>query len=472
MTSILTNTAAMSALQSLSATQRQLSTTQAQVSSGLAVSSPSDNAAYWSIGKIMSAQVSGLAAVQDSLSLTKSIADVTATALGSIKNSLDRIQADVVAAGQSGISPSALQADISAQQQSILNVANSASFNGINWLRNTVSSNTTVTTNLDIDVPEDDYKQILTGQEVNAISNFDSSVDETTDTNFDGTDSASTVNYGFHVTTTDAPDGTVNTDRVAKTSTTSGSTDPLDLGTVSVPMSESAAGGLVKSQFSLAPIALFSDYAGTYRDIQNVTFGGMQDPVDSYDITSSAPITHSYDGYGGGAHPGILDVSMQISDDNAGALVGASTTSNQQNGAPQSILALGVDGGAVIPVNQSSVTGQTTPVIRESILNLNIVGTSASDLAVIRKTLQTAITGIIGASGVIGSLQTEISNQQTFNASLSDALTSGIGSLVDADMNVASTRLQALQTQQQLGIQSLSIANQNGQLIMKLFQAA
>ena len=43
------------------------------------------------------------------------------------------------------------------------------------------------------------------------------------------------------------------------------------------------------------------------------------------------------------------------------------------------------------------------------------------------------------------------------------------GSLVDADMNVASTRLQALQTQQQLGIQSLSIANQNSQLILKLF---
>ena len=41
--------------------------------------------------------------------------------------------------------------------------------------------------------------------------------------------------------------------------------------------------------------------------------------------------------------------------------------------------------------------------------------------------------------------------------------------LVDADMNTASTRLQALQTQQQLGIQSLSIANQNAQLILKMF---
>lgn len=86
--------------------------------------------------------------------------------------------------------------------------------------------------------------------------------------------------------------------------------------------------------------------------------------------------------------------------------------------------------------------------------------------------VQTAITGIINASTTVGSLQTQISTQQTFNSSLSDALTSGIGSLVDADMNVASTRLQALQTQQQLGIQALSMANQNSQLILKLFQAA
>ena len=45
----------------------------------------------------------------------------------------------------------------------------------------------------------------------------------------------------------------------------------------------------------------------------------------------------------------------------------------------------------------------------------------------------------------------------------------GLSALVDADMNTASTRLQALQTQEQLGIQSLSIANQNSQLILKLF---
>jgi flagellin len=110
--------------------------------------------------------------------------------------------------------------------------------------------------------------------------------------------------------------------------------------------------------------------------------------------------------------------------------------------------------------------------IQETILTLSVVGTSASDLAGMGSAVQAAIARIITASTAVGSLQTQISTQQTFNGSLSDALTSGIGSLVDADMNVASTRLQALQTQQQLGIQALSVANNNSSLILKLFQAA
>ena len=53
---------------------------------------------------------------------------------------------------------------------------------------------------------------------------------------------------------------------------------------------------------------------------------------------------------------------------------------------------------------------------------------------------------------------------------LADALKSGVGALVDADMEEASARLQALQTQQQLGIQALSIANQAPQTILALFK--
>ena len=50
------------------------------------------------------------------------------------------------------------------------------------------------------------------------------------------------------------------------------------------------------------------------------------------------------------------------------------------------------------------------------------------------------------------------------------AIDTGVGALVDADMNEESTKLQALQVQQQLGIQALSIANQNSQTVLSLFR--
>ena len=83
--------------------------------------------------------------------------------------------------------------------------------------------------------------------------------------------------------------------------------------------------------------------------------------------------------------------------------------------------------------------------------------------------IDAAIKAITSAGAQLGGTKTNIDNQSTFVSSLSDAITSGVGSLVDADMNVASTRLNALQTQQQLGVQALSIANQNSQMILKLF---
>ena len=45
-----------------------------------------------------------------------------------------------------------------------------------------------------------------------------------------------------------------------------------------------------------------------------------------------------------------------------------------------------------------------------------------------------------------------------------------LGSLIDADMEEVSARLQALQVQQQLGTQSLSIANQAPQALLSLFR--
>ncbi|MFB9795298.1 flagellin, partial [Shinella granuli] len=74
------------------------------------------------------------------------------------------------------------------------------------------------------------------------------------------------------------------------------------------------------------------------------------------------------------------------------------------------------------------------------------------------------------AAASLGSISSRIELQEEFASKLSAAIDKGVGRLVDADMNEESTRLKALQTQQQLAIQSLSIANSASQNILSLFR--
>ena len=84
--------------------------------------------------------------------------------------------------------------------------------------------------------------------------------------------------------------------------------------------------------------------------------------------------------------------------------------------------------------------------------------------------IEAFLTTAIDGAAALGASAQRITDQQTFISKLNDAVKSGIGSLVDADMEAASARLQALQTQQQLGVQALSIANQAPQTLLSLFR--
>jgi len=84
--------------------------------------------------------------------------------------------------------------------------------------------------------------------------------------------------------------------------------------------------------------------------------------------------------------------------------------------------------------------------------------------------LDSSINNLNKSLGDLGSQAKQISAHNTFVAKLSDTIESGIGHLVDADLAKESARLQALQVQQQLGAQALSIANQAPQIILSLFQ--
>ena len=111
--------------------------------------------------------------------------------------------------------------------------------------------------------------------------------------------------------------------------------------------------------------------------------------------------------------------------------------------------------------------------------HLHRVDLALTDGTLLRATRQ--ITDMIGvvegalkdmttAATNLGAAKTRVDGQKTFTTSLMDSIDRGVGQLVDADMNKESTRLQALQVQQQLGIQALSIANGNSQSILSLFR--
>jgi flagellin len=84
--------------------------------------------------------------------------------------------------------------------------------------------------------------------------------------------------------------------------------------------------------------------------------------------------------------------------------------------------------------------------------------------------IETALGGMATGAASLGAAKARVDMQKDFVSKLSDSIDRGVGQLVDADMNKESTRLQALQVQQQLGIQSLSIANGNTQSILSLFR--
>jgi flagellin len=106
-------------------------------------------------------------------------------------------------------------------------------------------------------------------------------------------------------------------------------------------------------------------------------------------------------------------------------------------------------------------------------INISALTDSTADMATLDgyiKGADRAITELAAGATALGAASARIEIQQSFVSSLKDAIEGGISQLVDADMNAESTKLQALQVKQQLGIQALSIANSSSQSILSLFR--
>ena len=96
--------------------------------------------------------------------------------------------------------------------------------------------------------------------------------------------------------------------------------------------------------------------------------------------------------------------------------------------------------------------------------------TTSTDLAADLVTAEGQLQNAISAATDMGVAENTLENQMEFLDSLTDTFDSGIGALVDADMEEEAARLQAYQVQQQLATQSLAIANQGPQNILSLFR--
>lgn len=476
MSSILTNMAAMTAVQNLTATQNALAQTQNEISTGLAIGSASDNAAYFSIAQGLRTNVSNLSAVSSSLNLGASVLSTATAATNNVYTVLQSIQKDLVSAAQPGNDLNALQTSINTLRQQLGTSVETASFNGVNLLDG--SNPTSVS-----------FVSGVTGSGANTQVNLLSIA--TGETNLGG--------VSYVKGTNSLVDAAINADQALAVATNNNTTAQSNLSVASA--ANSAAVNALTSAVTAATsqqlqntsssqfIALFGNGAtetsgGVISNIQAgslaatlVGTGGTL-TISKASSTSTTPVS---------TDNGTASTTLNYATDSTaagtlGALYGASANQSTTTGTATSVAGIAAaattaltsaqtaDTTAKTNVNANSAASQIYNGALLSVSQISLVGASASQIAAYTSQVGTALSALNSAQEVLGAASSNLSLQTTYTSNLSDSLTTGVGSLVDADMNEASTRLNALQTQQQLGVQALSVANQNSQLILKLFQ--
>ena len=185
------------------------------------------------------------------------------------------------------------------------------------------------------------------------------------------------------------------------------------------------------------------------------------------------------------AAAGTKEIVGGFNRDSAGLVtlttLGVNTTSTTLIGAANEslgILTKDIDANALDPDATTSTarnyylidTGATTGTAASGTAITLTGSTTDAQVDDMIRAVDSMLTQMTDAASNLGAVNSRISMQDDFVANLMDAVDKGVGRLVDADMNEESTRLKALQTQQQLGIQSLSIANSSSQNILSLFR--
>ncbi|MDS7596177.1 flagellin [Agrobacterium tumefaciens] len=430
MTSILTNAAAMAALQTLRMIDKNLEMTQARVSSGYRVETAADNAAYWSISTTMRSDNSALSAVQDALGLGAAKVDTAYDALESTIEVVKEIKSKLVAAYGVGADRVKIQDEIKQLQEQLKSISESASFSGENWLQASISNGGTPPA-----------LEPITKKVVASFTRTGSGSVNVTTVNYvlDGSAILFDLSGGkLGILDKNAVFVQANEYEVTETSTDTGVTTAT--GYVVPKLTDAEIGVLnATTADTNADPSVYSDGTNTYlRMAENVWV-----PVTDIDpSTGTATISPAY-----------TDTSnTPWYYDTAGAELSTDRSLNF------SVSTLSLDNLDVVAAAMSTFAGGSTAYTGEDAID------------VMMQFVDKQLEAMTSTASSLGSLQSRIDMQENFVSSLMDVIDKGIGRLVDADMNEESTRLKALQTQQQLGIQALSIANANAENILQLFK--
>ncbi|WP_275066124.1 flagellin [Aliiroseovarius sediminis] len=424
MSSILTNNSAMVALQTLKSINSNLASTQAEISTGKSVGSAKDNAAVWAISKVMEADVKGFKGISDSLSLGESTVAVARQASETVTDLLTEIKSKIVASQEDNVDRDKIQTDIVALRNQITSVVGAAQFNGLNLVDGS-QTGTNVNTNSGIDVLSSLDRKADGSVVTSSIGVDAQNLSLTAGVALAGTAAAVGTDAGT-AGVIDANDGGTNDSITMDTFAFLGGGAAVKPDTAGINNAD-PAGLLVGDQLSLTIGSVQGTYVVKEGDTAQALVAGMKNALISQGLDSNS-------------------FSMDA-DTNTGHLV----ITNETN--------------AAAAFSFSATRGSGGLAELASINVSNAAGADAA-LGAIENMIQTSI----DAAASFGSVEGRIEIQSDFVGKLSDSLKSGIGAMVDADMEAASARLQALQVQQQLGTQALSIANQAPQSILSLFR--
>ncbi|WP_068316736.1 flagellin [Polycladidibacter hongkongensis] len=396
MSSLLTNSAAMVALNTLRGINESMGTTQNRISTGLRVADASDNAAYWSIATTMKSDNKALSAVQDALGLGAATVDVAFTAMDKAVKVVDDIKAKLTAATDGTVDKNKIQSDIKELQGQLRTIAASANFSGENWLQQ--------------DMEKDNLAKKITGS-------FTRDASGATEIKNIDVDTSTVVLVDTQAT--DASDSGI----LSKSLKGDWDAGWLTYTAGTNAVAASAGPPSVAAVPGVAPSFDIAVPADKAEGIEVKAYRlALQDKIDGLSDSEYADFDEAK------AKAYLVDVKKSV--DKLGKF---------------------------------------------SVLDMDIstLGKTASDQAVLRVAINAVdeqLSEMTTAATNLGSAKKRITMQKEFVTNLSDSITRGVGQLVDADMNAESTRLKALQTQQQLGIQALSIANAGAQNILSLFR--